>query len=205
MTITNVGHWAASAIKTTTVTAVNIGDLMILSSQTGSNVAGVTAVTGGGVTTWLHPLNATSGGIGQDMWVGVVTSTGSSTLTMTTAATAANTFADVWEMSAGSAVPWSVDTSGSHLNTTTTTQVMPTLTPAGSSEMYFGTFDGLGTGSAPTAGYSLLTTGVAMGMGIWNPSVTGVQTPQCTSANASTLCMALLISYTSTGWFDMFE
>lgn len=211
MTVTKTATWSLAGSKTLSVSPTVLGDIMIM---TGISVGatGVTAVSGGGVTTWSHIIGPFgSGGVLGDMWIGIVTATGASTITATSAITAANTFMDCTQFSAGPGFLWTVDTTGTRTNAAVTTVTCPTLVPAVSGEMYFGAgFSNTGTLSTPSAGYTFFT-GASTGFGfIFNVSVTGSQTPTYVQSSAGTpSVLAVLLKYalpsTSTGWFDMFE
>ena len=82
-----------SGTKTISVSPTAIGDILVLCI--GSNGAAIyaSAVVGGGVTTWIKSASGGSTGFdgSAEVWFGVVTATGSSSITITTAATAADT------------------------------------------------------------------------------------------------------------------
>ena len=108
-----------------TVAPGAVGDVLLLAIETkypGTPAIAGTGVAGGGVSTWNKVLSYASrdGLHGQALWWGVVTSTGSKTLTASfnSAATKGNsasaTSLDVQEFrsSRGAATVWSIDGSG---------------------------------------------------------------------------------------------
>src|SRR5712664_293860 len=83
----NGGPWtdSGSALKTVTVVPVTAGDLLVLSFQSSSATALSTSVSGGGVTTWIAATGYLDTGLSQlnEIWWGVVTTTGSAVTTVT--------------------------------------------------------------------------------------------------------------------------
>ena len=135
-----------------TVAPGAVGDVLLLAIETkypGTPAIASTGVAGGGVSTWNKVLSYASrdGLHGQALWWGVVTSTGSKTLTASfnSAATKGNsasaTSLDVQEFrsSRGAATVWSIDGSGKvDTGVATKSPTYPTLTPSSGTDAYFG-------------------------------------------------------------------
>jgi hypothetical protein len=142
----------SNPIETMTVVPAATGNLQVIAVETkfpGTAAFTVASVGGGGVTTW-HKAAAyltMDGFHGQELWWGVVTNAGASTLTVHyTAGAAAGTAAsatsiDVQEFAStsGGATIWSLDATGSlDTGVASTTLSYPALTPSTTLELYFG-------------------------------------------------------------------
>ncbi len=145
--ITPVGSLAAESAPagsgpvSLSVDPQNVGDLMLLGIEdSNTTLPTVTGVSGGG-SSWrlvASDNDATYTQDGDEIWEGVVTATGSSAITITL-----NGFSDgedllAQEFSAGASVTWSLDQSGKVTGTSAQDFAYPSLTPAGSNELYFG-------------------------------------------------------------------
>ena len=98
------------ALTTLAVNPTTAGDILVLATASYGNSDLVTAVSGGGVTTWTELIYALpSGGEGQtSLWWGVITSPGPSTITITTSATYFN-FLVCQQFTMGGAGIWTAD------------------------------------------------------------------------------------------------
>ncbi|MGP8179653.1 MAG: YncE family protein, partial [Acidimicrobiales bacterium] len=98
------------ALTTLAVNPTTAGDILVLATASYGNSDLVTAVSGGGVTTWTELIYALpSGGDGQtSLWWGVITSPGPSTITITTSATYFN-FLVCQQFTMGGAGIWTAD------------------------------------------------------------------------------------------------
>ena len=143
--------WSNNGVALTTL-AVNpttVGDILVLATASYGNSDLVTAVSGGGVTTWTELIYALpSGGEGQtSLWWGVITSPGPSTITITTSATYFN-FLVCQQFTMGGAGVWTAD--GSAASTSTAFAVsgtMPSVTPSTTGpELYIGALMSSSTG-----------------------------------------------------------
>ncbi len=127
------GHGSGSSNTTTLAvnnTGVgNVGDVLVLT--TSESTQSVTGVSGGGVTSpnsWVK-VNALAGnGTASrvDMWIGVVTTVGSSTITVTYSGTPTTYEDAVTEFTAAnvnSNTSWGVDSSGTSLNSSNVTTI----------------------------------------------------------------------------------
>ena len=74
------------ALTTLAVNPTTAGDILVLATATYGNSDLVTAVSGGGVTTWTELIYALPSGSGAEgstsLWWGVITSPGPSTITI---------------------------------------------------------------------------------------------------------------------------
>jgi RHS repeat-associated protein len=154
-TISAVGSLAADTQSSTlSVSPVTNGDIEVLSVMAGpASATQVSSITGGGVSTWssaiAYPGDSNDANTDVELWWGVVTSTGASTITAHWAhGTPSWTELAAQEFSAGTGATWSVDKTGSS-SSATSTVTFPSLSPSGSSgELYFGYGVPTGTSSA---------------------------------------------------------
>ena len=183
--ITPVGSLAAASAPaganslSLSVHPQNIGDLMLLGIEdSNTTLPTVSSVSGGGVSSWTliaSDADATYTQDGDEIWEGVVTTPGPSTITITL-----NGFSDgddllAQEFTAGSSVTWSLDKSGKVTGTDAQSFTYPSLTPAGSSELYFG-----------------------MGNAVNNTQLVGEGTPGVTYVNTGLECVSLVAYDAST-------
>src|ERR1039458_9210571 len=101
-----------AALKTLAVNPTTVGDVLVLATACYGQTNQVTAVTGGGVTTWMEAVySLPSGGVGQtSLWWGVITIPGPSTITITTLNSYFN-FLVCQQFTVGGAATWSLDAS----------------------------------------------------------------------------------------------
>lgn len=195
---------------TLAVNPLELGDLMLVAGYVASATTHYTALSGGGVTTWQNigpQFVGTSGTYSMSLWMGVVTTTGSSTITATGSASLSgvNNGMAALELTLHSpAAIWAVDGSvGTLSNASANTVTFPTLTPAVAGELYFGmstTTADSPTGS-PTTGFSSFNNGwnFTTQMLLYNPQLgTGAISPSATgrSASAVSWSMGILIKGT---------
>ena len=99
----------SAALSTLSVSPVAINDLMVLYVYQGAN-AGTpcSGVSGGGVTTWYHAATTFSlyGNMTLDMFIGVVTNSGPSTITIGTITSGFLNILTAQEFSAGAGAKW---------------------------------------------------------------------------------------------------
>lgn len=162
--ISYVNTWSNSGTSVTTVadSPTNKGDLLVLFSHATNNVA-ITGVSGGGVTNWTKVTSNTNttGQGNNEMWRGVVTSTGSATITVTYSSAAGGNEIVAQEFTMGSSSgTWAIDTSGTTINSGSQTTInYPSLTPANSSELYAGyAWSQYTMSSGTTAGFTYVPT-----------------------------------------------
>jgi hypothetical protein len=180
-TIQNAG---GTGVHTLTVAPAGVGNLLIIGTVVTSTTVHFSSLSGGGCTTWTHLLGPTVVTTNSlDLWMGTVTTAGSSTLTGTGSAalTSLNCDLSAQEFAGGGAgVVWAVDGSQSATksNASSITVTWPTLTPVGAGRLYagFGTSaQGMST-TGYTAGYTGQNT-TNLAAIIYNVSVSTAQTP----------------------------
>ena len=139
------------ALTTLAVNPTTAGDILVLATATYGNSDLVTAVSGGGVTTWTELIYALPSGSGAEgstsLWWGVITSPGPSTITITTSAPYFN-FLVCQQFTMGGAGVWTAD--GSAASTSVAFEVsgtMPSVTPSTTGpELYIGALMSSSTG-----------------------------------------------------------
>jgi hypothetical protein len=159
-----VSHQATLPVSPTTLGNVQIFATWV---STSSGAPSVATVSGGGVTTWTRILASTqfASPVAQrgDVWMGPVTSTGSSTITITGSGAFVGTnglFCQEFTC-AGVSVGtlWALDgtQAGTKTNTTSTSITYPTLTPSGTFSAYVGPGYAGDTGilTGGTSGYTV--------------------------------------------------
>jgi RHS repeat-associated protein len=174
-----------------------VGDLVTLvASLTGATV---TSVSGGGVTTWHKDVAYLGPEMGNDneIWWGVVTSTGASTISLNLSATPSGDELVAQEFTAGSGVTWSADGSGS-TSSSTATVTYPSLTPSHAGELYFGYSEvAANTQPGSTPGFSYALTGVYGNLLAWDTDVGSTVSPTSTEAGSASDSVAALFSATT--------
>jgi hypothetical protein len=148
-----VGAFASAngtALKTLSVSPTAIGDVLVLAVGCYSSAVQVSAVSGGGVTTWTRLIYAAPGSSEGDseLWWGVITAVGTATITITTAA-AYTIFLACQQFTAGGPAVWSSDGAGAASVSTAEviSGTLPPVTPATiGPELYLGALLGLATG-----------------------------------------------------------
>jgi hypothetical protein len=184
-----------------------VGDVLVLAVEAKfPNSASFTAatVTGGGVGTWQKALSylTLDGYHGLELWWGVVTQTGASTVTVgytsgsTSGTSESATSLDVQELraSTGAATMWAVDTRGLvDTGLASTNPVYPTLTPAAANEAYVGYLaipGWVNNGSTPGVTYQTDARGNQV---VYDASVSSTITPSTTSNSQTFASIGLLL------------
>lgn len=205
--ITAVGSSAVIGSTGGTTLAVSptaVGDCLIAISAVQSATVFISSVSGGGVTTWTNLLHAVNLGAQTacfDMWLGVVTATGSSTITFTGSASVASLGTSYFaqQFNGGASPTWSLDgATATKTNTSSATITWPTLTPVAANDLYIGGGQSaLGaTAGTQTAGYTMVAAGGEPRL--FKVAVSGAQAPTCTNGATSTSgTMAALIMATA--------
>lgn len=204
----------ASAKATQAVTPVTKGGLLVLGvwNTTSSGTPTVSAVSGGGVTTWTQVRAstqfttppATQRGA---MWMGQITTPGAATVTITssTGSFPGSNGLYLQEFTCvgvNLATVWAIDgaQTGTKANTTSSTSItFPTLTPGGLLRAYIGAGYAGSTGSTSggTAGYTVQIDSVNHNPFIYNANVSTAQTPVSIQSPTSTSeAMAILVTAT---------
>lgn len=189
------GYLGGTAVTTVATNPALIGNLLVVWGDVQSATIHYTTLSGGGVTTWtslIGPFVGTSGTYSMNMWMGVVTATGSSTITAATSASISGITSAliVQEFTLHSAAAiWTVDTTSSQSNASSTTKAFPSLTPATSGELYVGQiYSPTGISSFTTANANYTTPNGPWNFTIndlvFNPQATGVQAPALAGGTA---------------------
>lgn len=218
--VSYVNTWSSSnsgsATTSLSVSPASVGDLMLV-AMTSKALASpaVCGMDGGGVTTWTKVTSLHNGLTGSnqrtiDLWRGVVTSAGSSTINVGYGTGTYNSGTHTCSSSSGpgngnevsaqeytignAAASWNIDVSGTSNNTSSSTTVtMPTLTPQESNEMYVGYAFGVGSPvtSGGTAGFTYnQTSSPDQEMWVHNGSING-GTPTTPSVNQNSSAASL--------------
>ncbi len=135
---------AGTDTTTLAVSPQHVGDLLALAVKVASSTVTASSVTGGGVSTWKQvqgPSTAYSG-MGLEIFTGVVSASGPSTITVAFAAAVHSIYvglaAQEFSASTGTSTTWGTDTGAGISNASSSTVTFPKLTPTGTGEIYFG-------------------------------------------------------------------
>lgn len=192
-----------TSLVTLSVNPTAVGDAFMFTT---SYIASATlsSVSGGGCTTWtklVGAFTAYSGSAKLDLWMGVVTATGSSTITIsgTGLTNTQRLCAQQFTSGGGSGTTWAQDGSGgTKTNASSATITFPTMTPGGSNRLFmgYGLVANSASAGSQTAGYTLdLDPGSNPFM--FNPSVSTAQTPTCTQTAGLSGTIAALVTATN--------
>jgi IPT/TIG domain len=138
-----------------------VGDLVVLSMQLHTTGISITGITGGNVGNWQRALTYTNTGtdtLYYEVWWGVATSTGPSTVSIAYSADvsqwAIELIAD--SFTTASTLPWAVVTSGGSSNPSSTTASWPALTSNNlADQLYWGASEEESNAtSSPTPGFT---------------------------------------------------
>jgi len=195
--------WQAggTALKTLSVAPSTTGALLVLATTAGSNTAS-TAVSGGGCSAsgsglpgaWQLVAGPFSSNVPWklELWMGVVNTTGASTITITNTSSGTNRLNCKEFLAGGPGTTWSQDgAGGTKQNATSATVTYPTLTPSGENRLYAGfgvNGTGLTTGATPSGTIVELDPGT--NPYLYNPDV--ANSAQSPTSNQS----ASAVSYT---------
>jgi hypothetical protein len=182
-TVTHVtgGDWNANGtpINTLTISPHTVGNLVMLGIDASAFTAKVGSVSGGGVSNWHYvtQYNDSGNGLHMEIWEGVVTTTGSQTVTATFSTPQGSVFTELvaneFTAGLGASTNWTVTGSNTNQSTSTGTPVFPSLTPASSGEAYWGYMDGSGSsGAGSTSGFSYYPT-TFNNLTTYDPNLTG--------------------------------
>lgn len=187
----------ATAATTLALTTVNVGDLVVVGSWIGSATVHISSLSGGGVTTWNHPVGpSVLSGVATslDLWWGVVTTAGDQTITFTGSAALTSLSCGYVARQftiGGAGSTWAIDgtQTGTKTNTSAALMTFPTLTPGGAGRLYVGAgiSAGFGAGYPLTSGYvNAEVAQVALVPLIYNTSVSTAQSPTATGGSTAT-------------------
>lgn len=165
------------------VSPATVGNLLVVGILSFPDFT-VSSITGGGVGTWTQLGFFDEVGFGPEslyLYMGVVTTTGASTITLTMSGAA--TFLGTWvqEFSPSSAPRWAQDGVSTTSSGSGTTLTGPSLTPLGANELYVAVMASAGTLTAgSTSGYTYST---VAGVGfMFNPGIGAPSAPTLTLA-----------------------
>ncbi len=211
-TISAVGSRARAIGTGTTTLSVSpqhVGDALVLSVGVFATGFSVSSVSGGGSTGWTEISRSTANGGDTEVWLGTVTTTGSSTITATFSSSVSSKITELdsqeFQSSTGASTSWALDVAGNAGTTSSSTVVnLPTLAPSGSGELYvdFTELDYSNTGVAgSTSGFnydvyqgSIFAYDTSVSASV---SPTAAQTPTGTYAEAAALLTATNSSVSS--------
>ncbi len=200
--VSHVGAgWSNNGANITTinVSPTGPGNLLVLSAGLQNN-QNIVSISGGGVTSW-QPITSGHSGTGSlksvELWRGVVTSTGASTVTITFSGSAGTTDLAVDEYTMNSAYgTWSVDTSSTQFNAASATINMPSLLPQSNSELYAGyAFAGGAPVTASSATFRATTGGAVVYSTSSTSGVPTAPTATQTSSASSYTIGATIIAF----------
>jgi RHS repeat-associated protein len=192
--------YAHGSATTLSVSPQAVGDLMVFVV----NVDGgpVSSVSGGGVTTWNKDIAkvGTEEGNDNEIWWGVVSASGASTITVAFTGSHSDDELMAQEYSAGAGATWSTGANGS-TSSTTSTVTFPSLTPTGAGELYLGFAQVDGGGEAgSTPGFSYTITSAEASVLCWDTNVSTTTSPTATqTATGSDSVGALFAASGGTG------
>ena len=141
-----------------------MGDLLVFFAKVDTTGVSVSSISGGGVSTWTRAASY-SGYPNHDLelWTGVVSTAGASTVTVKFSASVTSTYtglaSEEFAASSGVNTTWSVDTSGGINSAASTAVTFPKLTPSGTGELYFA-YDSVANSASAgkTSGFTYATT-----------------------------------------------
>jgi RHS repeat-associated protein len=176
--------------STLSVTPANVGDAFVMSVEVSNSAISVSSITGGGATwTKLTSSSDSAQNVDSELWLGTITTTGSSTITINYSGSVSGIGTELeaqeYTNSTGADTTWSKDTTGNSDNgTSSTTVTFPTLTPAGSSELYvaYARADSVASaGTTPGYTYDITPNNNAY---IYNPNVSSSTSPTAAQSPA---------------------
>lgn len=205
-TITAVGSLvqsSGSGKSTLSVNPQHVGDAFVLSIGVFPSSPTVSSVSGGG-STWSRVSYTTVSGDIEE-WLGAITTTGSSTITVTFSGSISGVqdelLAQEFSSSTGSSTTWALDVAGNATTSSNSTTVtMPTLSPAGSGELYvdYSAVDNSGSAGSTTGfTYDVTSEGSIFA---YDPSVSSSVTPIASQSPTGTYTeTAALLTASSSG------
>jgi RHS repeat-associated protein len=181
----------ARSLSTLSVSPQNVGDAMVLAVGVFSGSAPTVTSVSGGNATWQKLTNTADSSTGTDteLWLGTVTATGSSNITVTYSGSVSSNNIELnaqeYTNGTGASTAWSGDVAGSSQNhTSSTTVTFPSLTPSASGEAYVGYGDETNdTGGGTTSGFTYDATS-DLNAFIYNTNVSSAVSPSATQSPA---------------------
>ena len=189
-----------SGTKTLAVTPVTVGNVLVFAAWCGTTADRITAVSGGGVTTWNNLAFSNPGSIECELWWGTVTAAGAATITITTASSGFNELI-AQEFTVGVAAAWGQDGPGIGQACTITGQtsgLWPALMPSGPGRLYVGALASGGAQTVFTTGFTGINLGGSGIALVYSPNCNFPQVQQPGFSQGSSLpfsvCAGLLVS-----------
>ncbi len=192
-TITSVGSLAdnqGNGVGSLSVSPKTVGDALVLAVKISSASATVSSVSGGGASWTKVSSYEDTSSHDLELWLGTVTATGSSTISVGYSASVSSTSIELtaqeFTAGLGSASVWSKDVAAGQSNASSTTIASPTLTAAHAGELYVSYSrcpNQVLDGSTPGFTYDPTSLG---NMYLFDPSVTGTVSPTSTQSPANT-------------------
>jgi IPT/TIG domain len=189
--------------------ATGVGDVWVLGAKINSSSVTVSSISGGGPTTWTKLVGDYDSSRGRDteLWMGTITSTSSSTITVSYSGSVSGDSVDLdaqeFTNGTGSSTTWTKDVAGySQNDSSTTTVTYPSLTSSGTGELYvgFARLAGAEGGTVSTSGFTN-DTDSGGGSYVFDTDASGTVSPAETtsSADPSLTVAALIEASASTG------
>ncbi len=181
---------SGTGVTTLAVAPAHVGDCFILVVKASTTTTSVSSVAGGGATGWRRLSSVMGTTADVEEWLGTITSTGSSTVTVSFSASVASVLVELsaqeFSSGLGTSTVWTEDTGAGQNNTSSTTVAFPTLATAASAELYVGYARVDQTGAAgATPGFTYDITSLA-NIFCYDPDVTGAVAPTASQAPAGT-------------------
>jgi len=178
--IQEVQAWDANNTNTLTISPTTVGDEVVLTTQIPTSGVTVTSITGGGVSTWNKAVVSAGNGTANrvEMWVGSVSATGNSTITVNYSGSPGAEEVTATEFTAAgvnASTSWGIESASSKLNSTASTNVaFPSATAVNGSELYVGyaQVQNPPASSGNTPGFNYITTSTQHNIITYNTSLT---------------------------------
>jgi hypothetical protein len=179
------------------VSPTAVGDCLLLAIGYSSTSPQVATVSGGGCSSWTKLTRGSGNGFGVELWLGVISTPGSATITLTySPSDSVGTGLTALQFTAyGAGTVWAVDNSQVGTSTAASGPVdFASLTPSASGDLYYGAVrDGSTTMSTSSSGYTVAN-GTSENSVIYNPSCSSsAQAPTASVAGAGSATASALI------------
>ena len=200
-TISAVGSLASrtgSAVSSLTVDPQNAGDALVAVVKISSGTLSVSSLSGGRVSSWTRLKAVQDGSHDTELWLGTLTSTGSSTLSVTFSGSAGGDDVDLvaqeFTAGLGAGTVWTTDKVGGQANASSTSIKFPSLAAANAGELYFGYARSANTISAgSTPGFTYVFSADA-NLVTYDTNTSGTAAPQASvSPGSSSTAVAALL------------
>jgi len=197
----------AAAVSTLAVSPTAVGDCLVMATNIFSSTISVASVAGGGCSSWFRlvgPYVGSAGFYNMELWLGVVATTGSSTITLTGTSALSGTTTGICAQQfaggvGGGGTVWALDGAVAGTLSTTiasTTVKYPTLVPGGTLRCYVGFGTPGGTPSATASSGYTCQLNVAECF-VYNPNVSTSQSPTSTQTSSSSRTIGACITATA--------